>query len=102
MKSTTHSSEIGTPGFEHADRRDAQRLWNPRRADPTSARAFTGIFNRRRELIDHILVSHALVTRVRSVDTSSTDLPSIGEVPERPAHRAPSDHAAVLARFAIA
>ena len=60
-------------------------------------RAFSRIFNGRRELIDHILVSHALALTLQSADTGTTDLPSIDG--PRPASDG-SDHAPVFARFA--
>jgi endonuclease/exonuclease/phosphatase family metal-dependent hydrolase len=89
-------SEIGTGGFDTPDKGDAQRLWNLAPALP-EGRAFSRIFNGRRELIDHILVSHALVTTLESADTGTTDLPSISG--PRPASDG-SDHAPVFARFA--
>jgi endonuclease/exonuclease/phosphatase family metal-dependent hydrolase len=94
-------SEIGTDGFRRPDRGDAWRLWNlANRIEPPDRR-FSRRFDGRNELIDHILVSHALVNRVDSVDTSTPTLPSIGEVPSASHPEAPSDHAAVVARFAI-
>ena len=93
-------SEIDTPGFSRPDQGDARRLWNLAPRIP-QARRFTRVFSGRPELIDHILVSHALVTRVDSVDTSTAELRSIGEVPTVRRHGPPSDHAAVVARFAI-
>jgi endonuclease/exonuclease/phosphatase family metal-dependent hydrolase len=88
-------SELRTPGFETPDKGDAQRLWNIAPLLP-EGRAFSRIFNGRRELIDHILVSHPLATRLLDADTGTTDLPSI-EGP-RPASDG-SDHAPVFARF---
>jgi endonuclease/exonuclease/phosphatase family metal-dependent hydrolase len=67
-------SQIGTPGFERPDRGDRMRLWN---LAPSIAeeRRFTRVFAGRKELIDHILVSRALVTRVREVDTGAVQPP---------------------------
>jgi len=93
-------SELDTPGFVRPDRGDAGRLWNLAPRIP-QARRFSRVFSGRPELIDHILVSHALVTRLESVDTSTTELRSIGAVPTPTRNGGPSDHAAVFARFAI-
>jgi exonuclease III len=57
------------------------------------------VFIGRRELIDHILVSHRLVTRVASVDTGDVTLPSVGADPAARRNAPASDHAPVLARF---
>jgi endonuclease/exonuclease/phosphatase family metal-dependent hydrolase len=95
-------SEIGTGGFERPDQGDGSRLWNIYRRIEPDSRRFSRVFNGRPELIDHILVSHTLVNRIDSVDTSSPELPSIGETPASSQHDAPSDHAAVIARFATA
>jgi len=53
-------SEIGTAGFDRPDQGDGQRLWNLAARIPTLQR-FSRIYQGRPELIDHILVSHALV-----------------------------------------
>ena len=91
-------SEIGTPGFGRPDRGDACRLWNLAPLIPAERR-FTRVFSGRRELIDHILVSHRLVTRVESVDTGDVTLPSLGPDPADRRNAPASDHAPVLARF---
>jgi endonuclease/exonuclease/phosphatase family metal-dependent hydrolase len=90
-------SEFMTPGFERPDKGDPQRLWNIAPTLP-EGRAFSRIFNGRRELIDHILVSRPLALKLTDADTGTTDLPSI-EGP-RPASDG-SDHAPVFARFDI-
>jgi endonuclease/exonuclease/phosphatase family metal-dependent hydrolase len=95
-------SEIGTGGFERPDRGDGSRLWNLHLRIEPESRRFSRVFNGRPEMIDHILVSHTLVNRVDSVDTSTPSLPSIGETPASSQHDAPSDHAAVIARFVTA
>jgi hypothetical protein len=89
-------SEFKTAGFPVPDKGDAQRLWNLAPMLP-EGRAFSRIFNGRRELIDHILVSHALATTLERADTGTTDLPSVSG--PRPASDG-SDHAPVFARFA--
>ena len=54
-------SEIGTRGFDRDDAGDAERLWNVAPRILPEERRFSRVFNGRPELIDHILVSHALV-----------------------------------------
>lgn len=71
------------------------RLWNLEQRIEPPERRFSRVFKGRGELIDHILVSHCLVQRVDSVDTSSPTLPSIGETPPGTSYDEPSDHAAV-------
>ena len=89
-------SEFKTGGFGVPDRGDAQRLWNIAPMLP-ARRDFSRIFNGRRELIDHILISHALTGKLTEADTGTTDLDSVSG--PRPASDA-SDHAPVFARFA--
>ena len=88
-------SEIGTPGFERPDQGDARRLWNVAPLIPAERR-YTRIYRGRRELIDHVLVSKAVVDRVTRVDTATTDLPSIDDDPSRRRDAAGSDHAPVI------
>jgi endonuclease/exonuclease/phosphatase family metal-dependent hydrolase len=93
-------SEIGTPGFGRPDQGDGARLWNLAPLIPAERR-FSRVFRGRRELIDHILVSRALVERVDSVDTGPGEPPSITE--DRTARRDEpvSDHRPVVARFRL-
>jgi endonuclease/exonuclease/phosphatase family metal-dependent hydrolase len=91
-------SEIGTDGFERPDQGDPWRLWNLGPLIP-EARRFTRIFRGRRELIDHVLVSHALVRRVARVDTTSQELPSITEFPWERRDARTSDHRPVFAEL---
>jgi endonuclease/exonuclease/phosphatase family metal-dependent hydrolase len=91
-------SEIGTAGFDRPDQGDPCRLWNLAPLIPAERR-FTRIFRGRRELIDHVLVSHALVHRVARVDTTSEEPPSITEFPEARRDARGSDHRPVLAEF---
>lgn len=95
-------SEIGTPGYDHPDQGDATRLWDTAPLIPAEQR-YSRINSGRRELIDHILVSHHLVHRVTEAGTGlpgdgTLTLPSIGPDPAA-RHGAPgSDHAPVWVR----
>ena len=92
-------SQIGTAGFDHPDRGDAQRLWNVGYA-MTPPDDYSRINQGRRELIDHILVSHAMIGRLAEATTVPLDIPSIGVRPQvAPRTGPPSDHRPVLARF---
>jgi endonuclease/exonuclease/phosphatase family metal-dependent hydrolase len=88
-------SEIGTPGFDRPDQGDARRLWNLAPLIPPERR-FTRIYRGRRELIDHVLASHAVVGRVTRVDTATDGLPSITEEPAARRDTPGSDHAPVI------
>ena len=101
-------SQLGTGGFNHADRGDANRLWNLAPAMPTGdpqtgapAANWSRINNGVPELIDQILVSNALIHTLDS--TESLPLEGIGSVTADPASltriTAPSDHRPVIARF---
>jgi endonuclease/exonuclease/phosphatase family metal-dependent hydrolase len=91
-------SEIGTQGFDRPDQGDGDRLWNLGPLIPEERR-FTRVFRGRRELIDHVLVSHALVRRVARVDTTPEAPPSITEFPTERRDARVSDHRPVLAEF---
>ena len=92
-------SQIGTGGYDRPDRGDAQRLWDVGYA-MTPPNDFSRINEGRRELIDHILVSHDLVGHLSSAATVPLDIPSIGLRPMvTPRTRPPSDHRPVVARF---
>lgn len=93
-------SELGTFGADRPDKGDASRLWNlaPRLA---AGEAFTRVFRGRGELIDHILVSHALLARTREVHTVDPKrLPSVEGDPAARRNAPSSDHAMVLTRLA--
>ncbi|WP_380163825.1 endonuclease/exonuclease/phosphatase family protein [Jannaschia sp. R86511] len=92
-------SELGTAGALVPDQGDAHRLWNvaPLIDDH---RRFSRVYRGRGELIDHVLVSRALLERVQladsAVDATGAPLDSVTEDP-RPRVRTPgSDHAPVL------
>lgn len=95
-------SEIGTRGFERADKGDGSRLWNLAPFIPEERR-FSRVYRGRGELIDHIFVSHFLATggRTTSVETIPAEgvLPSIDDDPNARRGEPGSDHAAVLATF---
>ena len=92
-------SEIGTPGFERPDQGDGARLWNLAPRIPEERR-FSRAFRGRGELIDHLLVSHALVQRVEDVGTGPGEAPSITEDPRARRDEPASDHLPVVAPFA--
>jgi endonuclease/exonuclease/phosphatase family metal-dependent hydrolase len=96
-------SEIGTPGYEAPDKGDATRLWNVASLIPAERR-YSRVNSGRRELIDHVLVSHRLVHRVTEAGTGLPDegmprLPSVGADPEERRGAAGSDHAPVWVRI---
>jgi endonuclease/exonuclease/phosphatase family metal-dependent hydrolase len=96
-------SEIDTRGFKVPDKGDAQRLWNLAPLMPPG-RDYSRINQGRAELIDHILVSDALV---RKVDVTSVGavlaepLPSITPQPTARLNEPSSDHAPVVATFLL-
>ncbi|MEV1021596.1 endonuclease/exonuclease/phosphatase family protein [Streptomyces sp. NPDC050264] len=93
-------SEIGTPGFGHPDRGDAKRLWNVAPLIPEEQR-FSRVYAGRRELIDHVFVTHELVGRITRAGTGvphetvtePRPLPSVGEDPGTRRDAPGSDHA---------
>ncbi|MDG4861382.1 endonuclease/exonuclease/phosphatase family protein [Streptomyces sp. T-3] len=99
-------SEIGTPGEKRPDKGDEMRLWNIAPMIPEAQR-FSRIHRGRRELIDHIFVSHdalALTTRAGTGvpgASAAPDLPSIEDDPNARRDAAGSDHAPVWADVAF-
>jgi predicted extracellular nuclease len=93
-------SEIGTPGFDREDEGDPWRMWNLAPLIP-AGRRYSRRFRGRGELIDHILVSKALVHDVREVDTGPGEPPSITEVPTARRAEPASDHRPVVARIQL-
>ncbi len=94
-------SEIGTDGFTQPDRGDGQRLWNLAARIPADQR-FSRRYRGRGELIDHILVSHALVHRVADGDVrtdAAGSTPSISDDPSQRQNAAGSDHRPVIAEI---
>jgi predicted extracellular nuclease len=93
-------SEIGTAGYDRQDQGDGQRLWNLAALIPAEQR-FSRIYRGRGELIDHLLVSHALVGRVAGVTTGDTSITSVTDQPTERRDEPASDHRPVQARFDI-
>ena len=89
-------SEIGTPGYDQPDAGDGARLWNLAALIPEPER-YSRIYRGRRELIDHLLVSHALRDSVTAVTTGQIELPSITDNPAAQRNHPGSDHRPVIA-----
>lgn len=97
-------SEIGTPGYDRPDNGDAARLWDVAPLIPAAQR-YSRVNSGRRELIDHVLLSHRLVRRVTTAGTGLPDegpprLPSVGADPGERRGTPGSDHAPVWVRVA--
>jgi endonuclease/exonuclease/phosphatase family metal-dependent hydrolase len=94
-------SEIGTPGFATPDQGDKQRLWNLAPAMPAGAN-FSRVFHGKEELIDHILVSKALVDHLDTVKAVIPQpLPSVTNDPTVRRNDPASDHAPIVATFDV-
>ena len=108
-------SQPGTGGFDPADAGDAQRLFNVTGLIAPERR-YSRVFQGKKELIDHILVSAGLVPqqskghKFHPVVDSLVDygaggeaggLPSITEAPQERQGKPASDHAPVVATFQI-
>ncbi|MGI5146832.1 endonuclease/exonuclease/phosphatase family protein [Plantactinospora sp. CA-294935] len=94
-------SEFGTAGADRPDKGDNHRLWNIAAMIAESQR-FSRVYQGRRELIDHIMVSHALHKRIAAAGTiAAAGLTSIGDDPEIRRQAGDSDHAPVLADLDI-
>jgi predicted extracellular nuclease len=97
-------SEIGSEGFGRPDRGDGDRMWNTANLIP-QPRRFTRLYRGRKELLDHIFVSHFLVSGIRIVEvttvTAETGMPSIEDNPDARIGEPGSDHAAVVATLEI-
>ena len=94
-------SEIHTSGFDHPDQGDRQRLWNLAPLMPAD-KNFSRVFHGEKELIDHILVSAALVKPLDAITVEAVveqPLPSITEDPSARHADPSSDHAPVVATF---
>lgn len=89
-------SEIDTPGQDRPDSGDAQRLWNLAPLIPEEQR-YSRVYRGRRELIDHLLVSHRLLDTVETVTTGTGSTPSITDNPLQRRDAPGSDHRPVVA-----
>jgi endonuclease/exonuclease/phosphatase family metal-dependent hydrolase len=99
-------SEIGTGGFDKADKGDDSRLFNLASLIPEERR-YSRIYRGNKELIDHILVSEELLPgqprKLPVVDTQVSDMPmvSITDNPEERRGQPASDHSPVVAMFEL-
>jgi endonuclease/exonuclease/phosphatase family metal-dependent hydrolase len=93
-------SEIGTLGYDRPDKGDAHRLWNLAPLIPEDQR-YSRIYRGRRELIDHLLVSHTLLEAISTV-TTGTAPASITDEPRERRDAPHSDHAPVVATLELA
>lgn len=93
-------SEIGTGGFDQPDQGDGQRLWNLAARIPEAQR-FTRVYRGQPQLIDHILVSQAVVQVVADGDvtTGDTSAPSVTDNPNSRRNEPGSDHRPVIAEI---
>jgi endonuclease/exonuclease/phosphatase family metal-dependent hydrolase len=92
-------SQFGTAGAGRADRGDASRLWNLAPLIPEEDR-YSRIFEGRKELIDHILVSRALADDHTAVTVHHQGIQSIGPNPTERRDARGSDHDPVVAHLA--
>jgi endonuclease/exonuclease/phosphatase family metal-dependent hydrolase len=94
-------SEIGTAGFDRPDQGDRQRLWNLAPLMP-EGKNYSRVNQGRKELIDHILVSAAIVKPLSAITVEAVidqPLPSITPDPNERRNASSSDHAPVVATF---
>jgi len=95
-------SEIKTAGFDQPDQGDHQRLWKLAPLMPDGEN-YSRIKQGRKELIDHILVSAALVKPTNKITAKAVipqPLPSITPDANARLDKPSSDHAPVVATFA--
>jgi len=95
-------SQLGTGGFDHADAGDGMRLWNLAPLIP-DGEGYSRIFEGRRELIDHLLVSRRLVApgNLPGVRVHHQAAGSIGVDPLVRRDEPASDHDPLLAHLNI-
>jgi hypothetical protein len=90
-------------GRNHPDQGDAIRLFNLAPKLPPDQQ-YSRIYRGRRELIDHILISHALLATTLNVQSGTgvatgPELRSLGDNPKTTNTTTGSDHAPITARF---
>ncbi len=91
---------MGTPGANRPDQGDATRLWNLAPPHPRQTKCASRMYHGRGELIDHILVNHALLDRIDHIEVlTDRELPSIGDDPADRRRARDSDHAPGLAHL---
>jgi endonuclease/exonuclease/phosphatase family metal-dependent hydrolase len=93
-------SELDTPGGLRPDAGDGDRLFNLAPLLPAAQR-YSRIYNGRRELIDHLFVTRALVERVSHVASLVGGLRSITDDPGETPDISPSDHAPIVANLSV-
>jgi endonuclease/exonuclease/phosphatase family metal-dependent hydrolase len=95
-------SQIATGGFDHPDAGDDMRLWNLAPLIPNGG-GYSRIFEGRRELIDHLLVSRRLVGpgNLPGVRVHHQATASIGIDPLARRDEPASDHDPVFAHLNI-
>ncbi|MEN3280521.1 MAG: hypothetical protein V7607_1661 [Solirubrobacteraceae bacterium] len=95
-------SQLGTGGFDQPDAGDGMRLWNLAPLIP-DGEGYSRIFEGRRELIDHVLVSRRLVGpgNLPGVRVHHQSAGSIGVDPLARRDEPASDHDPVLAHLNI-
>jgi endonuclease/exonuclease/phosphatase family metal-dependent hydrolase len=96
-------SQFGTGGFDRPDKGDRQRLWDVGYW-MTPPDDFSRINEGRPELIDHVLISHALIGDLKDAATVPLAVPSMGLTPQvapRAAGKPPSDHRPVVAHIDV-
>jgi hypothetical protein len=96
-------SQFGTGGYNRPDKGDRQRLWDVGYW-MTPPDDFSRINEGRPELIDHVLISHALIGDLKDAATVPLAVPSMGLTPQvapRAAGKPPSDHRPVVAHIDV-
>ena len=83
---------------DRTDQGDTTRLWNLAPVIPAERR-FSRTYRGRPEMIDHILVSHALLNGRGSVDTIDVGAGSVNDTPGDRVGDPASDHRPVFADF---
>jgi endonuclease/exonuclease/phosphatase family metal-dependent hydrolase len=82
------------------DKGDDVRLYNLAEYIPAERR-YSRIYHKKRELIDHIMVSHELIFRLQKIDSCIEHIESIGPQVEPRRSAIVPDHAPVYAEFQI-
>lgn len=88
-------SEIGTAGHDRPDKGDGHRMWNIAPLIPEAER-YSRVYRGRRELIDHLLVSRALLDSVTQATTGTGPTPSVTDNPLTRRDAPQSDHRPVV------